>query len=139
MPKLRIPVYPTEELTTPPLKKIPKVIRRKGRVRGFEALRDKLLTDTEAMLASGLSLYNVIKLVIELDRHALFAGVQEEKQRGKFDTTKYDEMQKYLEGEVQLSEMAEPTEAAALSELIDRDEFSADDEEETDEEEEEQQ
>lgn len=78
---------------------IPDVIRAKGRVRGFEALRDRLLEDWET-LAGTCNPYNLLKLAIEADRHAMFSAVSEEKNRGSFDRELWERYQDYLHGNV---------------------------------------
>jgi hypothetical protein len=78
---------------------IPKTIAEKGRVKGFEALRDKVLTDWET-LSGFCNAYSLLKLAIESDRHAMFAAVAEEKARGAFDREIWERYQDYLHGNV---------------------------------------
>lgn len=81
------------------LAEVPAIIGDKGRVAGFEHLRDRLLSDWETFIARGVNAYSALKLVIEMDRHAMFAEVQARKQQGQFDQQLYADFQDYLHGE----------------------------------------
>ncbi len=87
--------------------KIPKLIKRKGRVAGFERLRDMALEDWETLSAK-MNPYSALKLAIEFDRHAMFAEVAQEKNKGAFDRDLWEKFQTYLQGGVQ----AAPADAA---------------------------
>ena len=78
----------------------PKVFKKKGRVQGFEDLRDTLLANWETMMNKGMNAYSIIKLVIETDRHAMFAEVQADKRKAQFDQKVWEEFQDYLQGGV---------------------------------------
>src|SRR5687767_15000966 len=80
-------------------KNIPKIIKKKGRVAGFERMRDMALGEWE-VLAAKMNPYSALKLAIELDRHAMFAEVAAEKQKGSFDRQLWDNFQDYLHGKV---------------------------------------
>ena len=92
----------TVEVTRPPgmLAEVPGVIAKSGRVAGYEHLRDRLLADWEQFIARGVNPYSALKLVIEMDRHAMFADVQAEKKRGHFHEKMWEDFQSYLRGEV---------------------------------------
>lgn len=83
------------------LEDIPAVIETRGRVKGFEAIRDKLLIDWENFIGRGMSPYAVLKLVIEMDRHAMFAENQKSK-KDELDQKAYAEFQDYLHGKTEL-------------------------------------
>lgn len=98
----------------------PKVFKKKGRVQGFEDLRDTLLANWETMMNKGMNAYSIIKLVIETDRHAMFAEVQADKRKAQFDQKVWEEFQDYLQGGVapaddQVKADAETTQLAELS------------------------
>lgn len=74
-------------------------LARDGRVKGFEQLRDELLTHWR-WLAHYRDPLAIIKTVLETDRHALFAQLSEQKAADKFQLDAWRAFQKYLEGEV---------------------------------------
>lgn len=82
--------------------KIPKLIAKKGRVAGFEKLRDMALEDWETLSAK-MNPYSALKLCIEFDRHAMFAEVAQEKAKGAFDRDLWDKFQEYLHGNVDVA------------------------------------
>lgn len=84
----------------PPLADVPAIIGESGRVKGFEAIRDMLLASWQYFARSSNPLA-VLKSVLEMDRHALFAEVAAIKASGKFDQDKWEAYQRYLAGEVQ--------------------------------------
>jgi hypothetical protein len=84
------------------LKDVP-AIMRESRIAGFEHLRDRLLTDWEEFISKGVNAYSALKLVIEMDRHALFAQVQADKPKAKHDKDQWQEFQDYLKGKVEVS------------------------------------
>lgn len=92
------PLSPKELFET-----VPGVMQTRGRVEGFEALRDLLLANWRDLAAGyNIPLHALLKLVLETDRHALFAMLSEEK-LGDADRAKqgrYKWFQQYLEGEV---------------------------------------
>lgn len=90
----------------PMLAEVPDVIRDQGRVAGFEHLRDRMLSDWEKFIKAGVNAYSALKLVIEMDRHAMFAEVQAEKKKGEVDQQKWDWYQKYLQGQVDAAPLA---------------------------------
>lgn len=101
------PVPLAEALASPPPKlfaELPSVMQQDGRVAGFEGLRDMLLANWRGLAAEfDIPLQALLKLVLETDRHALFAQVSEEK-LGDADRSKQKKMkwfQDYLEGEVE--------------------------------------
>ena len=82
---------------------VPAKMAQHGRVEGFEALRDLLLNNWQTLSGSlGIPLQALLKLVLETDRHALFAMMAEEK-LGETASTKNKTQrwfQDYLKGEV---------------------------------------
>lgn len=76
---------------------VPVLIREHGRARGFERIRDLVLERPEAMGAD--SLLPVLKLVIELDRHAMFSAVSEAKAQERGDQDAWKKFQEYLHGD----------------------------------------
>lgn len=87
--------------------RIPKTIEKRGRAVGFTKIRDKLLKDWEFFSAASRSPLAVLKTVIEMDRHAMFAEVQ----ASKLDSTsddRYAKFQKYLEGDDSGAEIEAP-------------------------------
>lgn len=83
------------------LANIPGLISEVGRVKGFEALRDLILNfRPEEVL---LPWDKIVKMVLEVDRHALAAMVMEAKAstevKGKEE---YEWFQTYLRGEVEI-------------------------------------
>lgn len=83
------------------LSNIPSAIAEEGRVRGFEKLRDLILNFTPETVKLGWD--KIVKMVLEVDRHALAAMVLEAK--SKTDVTgqeKTEWFQKYLRGEIDL-------------------------------------
>lgn len=79
---------------------IPKLIKRKGRVAGFEKMRDMALADWE-VLCGKMNPYSALKLAIEFDRHAMFAEVAAEKSKGAFDRDLWNQYQDYLHGKIE--------------------------------------
>lgn len=64
----------------PLFESLPERMREDGRVAGFEALRDMLLRDWRSLAAEfEIPLPQLLKLVLDTDRHALFAALSEEK------------------------------------------------------------
>ena len=99
----------------------PKVFKKKGRVGAFEDLRDTLLANWETMMSKGMNAYSVIKLVIETDRHAMFAEVQQDKKRQQFDQNVWAEFQDYLHGGVGSDEQVQPgSQPEGAPALVDR-------------------
>jgi len=82
--------------------KIPEVIRKEGRVKGFEALRDFALDNWE-FLKGNMNPYSAIKLALEADRHALFSEIAEMRKQGKFDVELYHDLSDFLKGKVDFS------------------------------------
>lgn len=80
--------------------KFPGIFAGEGRVKGFEKLRDELLSNWEVMMNKGMNAYSVIKLVIETDRHAMFAEVQADKKAAQYSQKVWEEFQGYLQGGV---------------------------------------
>ncbi len=79
--------------------KIPQVIKAKGRVAGFEAMRDYALDNWE-FLKGHMNPYSAIKLALEADRHALFSEIAEMRKQGKFDVELYHDLSDFLKGKV---------------------------------------
>lgn len=77
-------------------------IRKQGRVKGFEALRDFALDNWE-FLKGHMNPYSVIKLALESDRHALFAEIAEMRKQGKFDVELYHDLSDFLKGKVDMA------------------------------------
>src|SRR5947209_512981 len=109
---------------SPPLEKrsrfgkIPKLIKGKGRAAGFVELRDMLLKDWEGMSAR-MNPYSAFKLILETDRHAMFAEVAAEKQKGTFDRELWDQFRDYLHGSVEAAPDTGATpEVAAGADLV---------------------
>jgi len=96
-------------ITTPPpsvdprFETVPGIMQNKGRVEGFESLRDMLLANWRELAAQfEIPLPQLLKLVLETDRHALFAAIAEEK-LGDADRTKqkkWEWFQGFLGGDV---------------------------------------
>lgn len=80
---------------------VPEIIAEQGRVKGFEQMRDRTLSNWE-VLSSRLNPYSALKLVIEFDRHAMFAEVAEAKTKGAFNQELWKEYQDYLHGKVEV-------------------------------------
>lgn len=76
---------------------IPPLIREHGRARGFERLRDLVLEHPDAFGTPNL--LPVLKLVIELDRHALFGQLSEAKAREAGTREAWEKFQQYLRAE----------------------------------------
>lgn len=104
-----------------PFDTVPALIHEHGRVRGFEKMRDVLLSSYHRLGQDNL--LAVLKMVIELDRHALMSEVAQAKQRARFEQEAWERFQSYLRGEVDVpgtekrgSEDAEDDRADAPSE-----------------------
>jgi hypothetical protein len=111
MPR-KVPVDPNHIFA-----RVPKIIRKRGRVKGFEAIRDLMLSQYET-LALRMNPYNVIKLALESDRHALFAEVAEAKSAGTgVHREMWDQFQSFLSGAVEAPGAS--TESAPESEELD--------------------
>ncbi len=85
---------------------VPATMGRRGRVEGFESLRDLLLTNWQALSSAyGIPLHALLKLVLETDRHALFAMMAEEKLGDSMNTKNKAQrwFQDYLGGDVETS------------------------------------
>lgn len=95
----------TEPSITPGFSEVPVLIREHGRSRGFERLRDIVLEHPLSMGSE--SLLPVLKMVIELDRHALFSEVSEAKARERMDRDAWEKFQEYLRGDDVTSGAAE--------------------------------
>lgn len=116
-----IPVSPA----TSSFEDVPNIMEAKGRVSGFEAMRDMILSNWRALAAEyEIPLPALLKLVLETDRHALFAAMAEEKM-GDADRSKQKKwawFQEFLEGKVdvplspdeKLSELPGPSGVATL-------------------------
>lgn len=72
---------------------VPALLAQSGRLRGFERLRDLILERYDQL---GFSAAGAIKAALEVDRHALFSEVAEDKMRSKQDHAKYDALQEWL-------------------------------------------
>lgn len=79
---------------TVPLADVVDTLQTSGRVAGFEQLRDALLTNWRSLASSGIPLTAIVKMVLETDRHALFALISEEK-LGDKDSQKQKIMENY--------------------------------------------
>lgn len=89
---------------TVPLSEVVDTLQTTGRVAGFEQLRDALLTNWRSLAGMGVPLTQIIKMVLETDRHALFALLSEEK-LGDRDTQKQkslENFQEYLQGKTDI-------------------------------------
>lgn len=73
------------------------ILRDKGAPEGFRRCRDILFERAEE-LVDQMPLYNVLKLCIDFDRHALFAEVAQDKTRSAHDAEAYAAYQQYLAG-----------------------------------------
>lgn len=85
---------------TLPLANVVETLQTTGRVAGFEQLRDALLTNWRSLASMGLPLTAIIKMILETDRHALFALLAEEK-LGERDASKQkglENFQEFLKG-----------------------------------------
>lgn len=95
---------------------VPALIREHGRARGFERLRDIVLENPEMLATIGKDNVPVgnyaaaLKLVIELDRHALFARASEAKVQEKAGDA-WSQFQEYLQAD-EVTEAAKPPKKA---------------------------
>lgn len=78
---------------------VPRVIKQKGRVAGFEFMRDFVLDNWDT-LKSQANPYSMLKLALESDRHALFAEVAELRKQGKIEQEMVAELSDYLKGNI---------------------------------------
>jgi hypothetical protein len=74
--------------------RIPKLIRKKGRAKGFESLRDLILKEHRVI---GPPL-QAIQLALQVDKHALFSEVATAKMESSFDVEKWSTWQDFLHG-----------------------------------------
>jgi hypothetical protein len=81
-------------------------IKRRGAAAGWRRGRDICLRDWETLKEEGMNAYAVLKLAIEMDRHALFTEVAADKTRTRVDAQTYEEYQRYLAGEVDVAPAA---------------------------------
>lgn len=72
---------------------------RKSSPEGFRKLRDMLLERYDQMKKE-LGAANTIKLAIECDRHAIFAGMAASKEQDRGEEALWRNFQAYLRGEV---------------------------------------
>lgn len=86
-----------EAVAAPDFGTVPALIREHGRARGFERLRDLVLERPDGMGTDNF--LAVLKMVIELDRHALFSEVSEAKARDRMDKDAWEKFQEYLRGD----------------------------------------
>lgn len=78
-----------------------RTIQKSGAPAGWRKGRDICLRDWESLKDDGMNAYAVLKLAIEMDRHAMFAEVAADKSRNKYDEAAYAEYQRYLGGETE--------------------------------------
>lgn len=79
-PKSLADVIANKPKTTALFETIPDVMKSGGRVEGFEALRDLILANWRDLAREfDIPLHALLKLVLETDRHAIFALMSEEK------------------------------------------------------------
>lgn len=100
------PVLPS---TAPLFETIPAKLAE-GRVEGFESLRDTLLANWRSLATEfEIPLPQLLKLVLETDRHALFAALSEEKlgDASQAKIRAHKQFQDYLHGEVDMSLLPE--------------------------------
>lgn len=84
---------------------VPATFKAEGRVAGFEAIRDMILSNWRDLVAEfEIPLPTLLKLVLETDRHALFAAISEEKLGDASDAKlgRYKWFQGFLEGEIDI-------------------------------------
>lgn len=81
--------------------RIPKIIKKRGRAKGFEKVRDMVLLNWE-MLGAISNPLAALKLVLEIDKHAMFSEVAAEKAKGQFDMQLWGQFQDYLQGKIEL-------------------------------------
>lgn len=86
---------------------LPRRIRRKGRVAGFERMRDRLMAGYE-QFAGAEGRYKALKAILEVDRHAMFAEVAASRDQGQTDQKTYERFQAYLAGEIDTLAPPEP-------------------------------
>lgn len=86
--------------------RIPKIIKKKGRAKGFERVRDLVLNNWE-MLSALSNPLAAIKLVLEVDKHAMFSEMAAEKAKGAFDMQLWLKFQDYLDGKLDVPPGAE--------------------------------
>lgn len=82
-----------------------RTIRKKGPAAGWRLGRDICLRDWET-LKEDMPPYAVLKLAIEMDRHALFSEVASDKVKTQRDAEVYEQYQRYLAGEADVAPAA---------------------------------
>jgi len=86
------------------LTQIAQTLQVAGRSAGFMQLRDLLLTNAAELKTEGISLQGLVKMVLEVDRHAMAAEMMSLK-TAKGDTPpEWMDYQKYLRGDMSLEE-----------------------------------
>lgn len=83
---------------------IAQTLQEKGRTAGFMELRDLLLTQAGALREDGIHLQSIVKMVLEVDRHAMAAELLALKSSKGEAPPEWNEYQKYLRGEITLEE-----------------------------------
>lgn len=97
-------------------RKVVQLIKRKGRVKGFEALRDEILLSYE-VLTKEMPSYSALKIALEADRHALFAQVAEVRGVTEESKQEYVEFMRYLSGDIDVSPTGPPRKDPSTSAL----------------------
>ena len=83
-------------------------LRKNGSADGFRDLRDFLLSNYDKFRVDMRGAANVISLAIACDKHATFADIAKSKVRDKQDLVRWDMFQKYLNGDIERYDNAEP-------------------------------
>lgn len=83
---------------------IVQTLKEAGRSAGFSELRDLLLTEAAALKQDGIGLPTLVKMVLEIDRHAMAAEMMAAKLKGGEAPTEWTSYQQYLSGEITLPE-----------------------------------
>ena len=83
-------------------------LRKNGSADGFRDLRDFLLSNYDKFRIDMRGAANVISLAIACDKHATFADIAKSKVRDKQDLVRWDMFQKYLNGDIERYDNAEP-------------------------------
>ena len=77
-------------------------IRDHGRVAGFQLARDVLFSKYE-LFRKSMPAPAVLKLALEMDRHAMMCEVHADRARASADASVWQEYQRYLAGEIDVA------------------------------------
>ena len=84
---------------------VARTIRKRGAVQGWRKGRDICLEKWD-VLKDEMPPYAVLKLAIEMDRHALYCEVAADRARSQRDADVYADYQRYLAGETEVAPAA---------------------------------